>query len=91
MKDDSIRDSFNALMDHLTGKSFFLEEAVEILERGMIERALKAHSANQSEAARTLGIHRNTLQRKMLEYGIDGKRRKPVSRISRPAARRAAS
>lgn len=61
---------------------FFLEQAVEVLEKGMIERALLATEGNQCEAAKMLGIHRNTLQRKMVEYSIDGKRprRKPAAR-----------
>jgi hypothetical protein len=33
---------------------------------------------NQSEASKMLGIHRNTLQRKMIDYKIDGRRKKPV-------------
>jgi DNA-binding NtrC family response regulator len=57
---------------------FFMEEAVELLEKGMIAGALLRTEGNQSEASKTLGIHRNTLQRKMAEYNIDGRRRKPV-------------
>ena len=52
----------------------FLEQAVEILEKSMIERALQATGANQSEASKMLGIHRNTLQRKMVAHEIGGKR-----------------
>ena len=68
----------------------FLEQAVEILEKNMIERALQATGANQSEAARMLGIHRNTLQRKMVAYDINGKRprRKPVARARGRVVRR---
>ncbi len=55
----------------------FLEQAVEILEKSMIERALQATGANQSEAAKMLGIHRNTLQRKMVAYDIDGQAAAP--------------
>ena len=79
-----MKESFDALIDHLMNAGFFLEQAVEILEKGMIERALQSTDANQSEAAKMLGIHRNTLQRKMVEYKIDGKRprRKPVSRAA---------
>ena len=77
-----MKESFDALIDHLVGGGFFMEEAVEILEKGMIERALEKTNHNQSEASKVLGIHRNTLQRKMTQFKIDGKhpRRKPVTR-----------
>ena len=69
-------------IDELTGKlldgGFFMEEAVELLEKGMISGALVRTEGNQSEASKVLGIHRNTLQRKMAEYQIDGKRKKTV-------------
>jgi DNA-binding NtrC family response regulator len=62
----------------LLDSSFFMEEAVELLEKGMITAALVRTEGNQSEASKVLGIHRNTLQRKMTEYKIDGRRKKPV-------------
>lgn len=79
-----MKERFDALIDHLMNGGFFLGQAVEILEKGMIERALKSTNSNQSEAAKVLGIHRNTLLRKMLEQKIDGKRprRKPVARAT---------
>jgi DNA-binding NtrC family response regulator len=85
-----MKEQFDALIDHLMGTGFFLEQAVEIMEKGMIERALQRTEANQSEASKILGIHRNTLLRKMLLYKIDGKRprRKPVGRVQSPAAAR---
>ena len=74
MSGHNVKESFDALIDHLVNGGFFLEEAVEILEKGMIERVLRRAENNQSEAAKILGIHRNTLLRKMVEYQIDGKR-----------------
>ncbi|HWF10271.1 MAG TPA: helix-turn-helix domain-containing protein [Bryobacteraceae bacterium] len=76
-----MKEHFDGLIEQLMNAGFFLEQAVEILERGMIERALQLRKNNQSEAAKVLGIHRNTLQRKMVEHGIDGKhpRRKPAA------------
>ena len=75
--------TFDQLIDHLMEGGFFLQEAVEILEKGMIERAMSKTEQNQSLASKALGIHRNTLQRKMLAYGIYGKRprRKAVARV----------
>jgi len=85
-----MKERFDALIDHLMESGLFLEQAVEILEKGMIERALQSTKSNQSEAAKLLGIHRNTLQRKMVEQEIDGKRprRKPVTRAHGRRVRR---
>ncbi len=85
-----MKERFDALVDYLMDSGLFLEQAVEILEKGMIERAMLATSGNQSEAAKILGIHRNTLQRKMMGYQIDGKRprRKPMVSAEGRAARR---
>ncbi len=41
------------------------------MERSMIQRALQETGRNYSLAAERLGIHRNTLRRKILDYGID--------------------
>ena len=77
-----MKERFDSLIDHLVNGGFFLEEAVEILEKGIIERVLARTESNQSEASKILGIHRNTLLRKMIEYDIDGKRPRP-----KPASR----
>jgi DNA-binding NtrC family response regulator len=88
-----MKESFDTLIDGLITKEFFLEQAVEILERGMIERVLARTANNQSEAAKILGIHRNTLLRKMVEYCIGGKRprSKPAERDRRRTSVRSAS
>ena len=85
-----MKERFDAIIDDLMDAGFFLEQAVEILERGMIGRALQTTNQNQSEAAKLLGIHRNTLQRKMVEQKVDGKRprRKPVARAQSRRVRR---
>lgn len=84
-------DQFDALIEKLLQAEFFLGQAVEVLEKGMITAVLTRRGNNQSLAAKDLGIHRNTLQRKMDLYAIDGKhtRRKPAGRaISRPVRRK---
>jgi DNA-binding NtrC family response regulator len=85
-----MKESFDAFVDYLMKSGLFLEQAVEILEKSMIERALQATGTNQSEASKMLGIHRNTLQRKMVAYEIDGRRprRKPVTRARGKVLRR---
>lgn len=85
-----MKERFDGLIEHLLAGNIFLQEAIEILERSMIVRALEHSSGNQCAAAKQLGIHRNTLQRKMTEYEIgNGRpRRKPVARSSRARKRK---
>jgi len=79
--------TISELAASLLDGTFFMEEAVELLEKGMITGALQRTEGNQSEASKMLGIHRNTLQRKMAEYQIDGRRKKPVRKPMATAGR----
>lgn len=82
-----MKDRFDGLVDQLLSANIFLEEAIEVLEQNMIQRALERHGGNQSAASKLLGIHRNTLQRKLVQYGLaNGRkhiRRKPVASSGR--------
>jgi len=82
-----MKDRFDGLVEQLLAGNIFLEEAIEALEKNMIQRALERHEGNQSATSKQLGIHRNTLQRKMVEYGLgNGRgraRRKPMARAVR--------
>lgn len=88
-----MKSEFDALVEHLLSGNIFLQEAVEVLERKMIEGALKTSEGNQSAASKQLGIHRNTLQRKMLDFGLgNGRtraRRKPAEREIRSRRKKA--
>ena len=64
-----------------TRASLPLREARERFERQVILRVLERVRWNQSEAARLLGVHRNSLKAKLLAWGID-----PRSRGSEAAA-----
>jgi DNA-binding protein Fis len=87
-----MKDRLDGLVNHLLGGNILLQEAIEVLERSMIQGALERSAGNQSAASKLLGIHRNTLQRKMVEYGLgDGRarpRRKPAARAGRPRKRK---
>jgi DNA-binding NtrC family response regulator len=76
----------------LLNGNIFLQEAIEILEKEMISGALERNEGNQSVTAKQLGIHRNTLQRKMVDYGLGAgrprTRRKPVGRATSPRRRK---
>ena len=83
-----MKETFETIVDHLLENGFFMEEAVEILEKTLIARAVERTDGNRSAASKLLGIHRNTLQRKIAEYklGEPRPRRKPARREQ--AARR---
>jgi phosphoglycolate phosphatase len=73
-----MKERFDGLIEHLLAGNIFLQEAIEILERSMIVRALEHNSGNQCAASKQLGIHRNTLQRKMTEYQIGNGNGAPI-------------
>ncbi|HKA02547.1 MAG TPA: helix-turn-helix domain-containing protein [Candidatus Solibacter sp.] len=85
-------DRFEGFADQLLNGGVSLGEATSLLERSMIHAALSRNGNNQSAAARVLGVHRNTLQRKMVEFGMDAARprarRKPMSRAGHPRGKK---
>ena len=52
------------------GRNFSLREAVQAFEKQYIQGVLAATNGNKTDAARRLGIHRNTLLTKTKELGI---------------------
>ena len=45
---------------------------LEEVERTLVERALGRHGGNVSEAAKSLGLSRSALYRRMQEFGLKG-------------------
>ena len=70
-----MKEQFETLIGQLVDRGIRLEEAVSEFEKKFIKRALERSGGNQSRAARELGIHRNTLSRKVDEYKLDHHRR----------------
>ena len=66
------------LLSLLVEKGILFEEALEEFEKRFIKRTLDRAHGNQCRAAKMLGIHRNTLSRKIGEYKLDrnGSRRR---------------
>ncbi|MBS1858388.1 MAG: helix-turn-helix domain-containing protein [Acidobacteria bacterium] len=89
-----MKDRFDGVVQQLLDAGIFLDQAIEVLEKGMIQGALERSKHNQCAASRLLGIHRNTLQRKMVEYEVamprGRARRKPAARAGQPPKRKAA-
>lgn len=54
----------------MVDRGILFDEAVEEFEKRFIKRVLERNNGNQSRTAQVLGIHRNTLSRKIDEYKI---------------------
>ena len=70
-----MRDQLEALIGQMVERGILFDEAVNEFEKRFIRRALDRSRGNQSRAARLLGIHRNTLSRKIELYKIDSRQR----------------
>jgi len=57
-------------------RGILLEEAVAEFEKKFIKCALDLAKGNQGQAAKVLGIHRNTLSRKVGVYKLGHSRRR---------------
>ena len=47
-----MKERFDGLVDHLLNSGIFLQQAIEVLEKGMIQGALQRSNGNQSVASR---------------------------------------
>ena len=66
-----MKDQLEALVNQMVERGILFDEAVGEFEKRFIKRVLDRAEGNQSRAAQVLGIHRNTLSRKMDEYKLD--------------------
>jgi hypothetical protein len=64
------------------------DEAVKEFEKNFILKVLDRHNNNLSRAAEALGIHRNTLSKRILEYArceVNGNGRENGRKRAQPA------
>jgi DNA-binding NtrC family response regulator len=66
-----VKDQLEGLVSQMVERGILFEEAVGEFEKRFIKRTLERAQGNQCRAAKLLGIHRNTLSRKMGEYKLD--------------------
>jgi hypothetical protein len=88
LRGGKLSERFDDLVSHLLDGNIFLEQAIEILERSMILRAMEDTSGNQCAASKQLGIHRNTLQRKLIAYNIGAQVKERSRRPTRSGVKR---
>ena len=65
-----ISDKLEKLVEEMVDKSVHFDDAVREFEKRFITRVLRQSDGSLTKTADALGIHRNTLSRKMGEYKI---------------------
>ena len=71
-EDSSLNGNLRKMIEDLVRLGITLKEAQAEVERLYIERTLQLCDRNRSKAARKLGMHRNTLNTKIEQYGLNG-------------------
>ena len=71
-----VKNQLDTLISQLVDRGILLEEGIAEFEKRFIQKTLDQHQGNQSCAARALGIHRNTLSRKISLYQLSPNGRK---------------
>ena len=65
-----ISERLDKLVEEMVDKGVQFEDAIHEFEKRFIARVVGSCDGSLTRAAETLGIHRNTLTRKMGEYKI---------------------
>ena len=69
-----MKEKLESLVAEMIEKRILLDEAVSAFEKKFIQLALGQTKGNQSKAAEVLGVHRNTLSRKIALHKLNGHR-----------------
>ena len=69
-----MKEKVEALVNEMIERRIFLDEALGEFEKRFIQSALSRTDGNQTKAAKVLGMHRNTLNRKILQHKLNGPR-----------------
>ncbi len=72
-----MKDQLELLVGQMVERGIHYGDAVSEFEKRFIANVLERHKGNQSKAAKTLGIHRNTLSRKVEEFGLNHPPQRP--------------
>jgi DNA-binding NtrC family response regulator len=65
-----VRDQLESLVQEMLNRGVHYEDARREFEKVFITRALQRSKGSVGTAAELLGLHRNTVARKMTEYRI---------------------
>jgi transcriptional regulator with PAS, ATPase and Fis domain len=79
-----MRARLEALIDEMLDGNILLSEALNEFEKLYIGRALARNQDHLSRTAKILGIHRNTISKRVADYQ---KKKKPLARAARAGSR----
>ncbi len=82
-----MRNRLEALIDEMLDGQIMLDEALSEFEKLYIQKALSRHKEHLSRTAASLGIHRNTLSKRVAAYRTQERATKAAA--SKASARRA--
>ena len=71
-----MKDQLEFLVNQMIEHGILYTEAVSEFEKRFIKRMLEKNNGNHSKAAAELGIHRNTLSRKVGDLGLDHRQKR---------------
>jgi DNA-binding NtrC family response regulator len=67
----TIKEMLEQVIGEVVGKGLFWPEVSREFEKMFIQQALRLSGGNMSRAAELMGVHRNTLSKKVREHKID--------------------
>jgi two-component system nitrogen regulation response regulator GlnG len=67
-----VKEKLESLVSEMLERRIYLDEALGEFERKFIQNALTKTGGNQTKAAKVLGVHRNTLNRKIVQHKLNG-------------------
>lgn len=79
-----MRARLEALIDEMLDGHILLAEALNEFEKVYIKRALSRHKSHISKTAKALGVHRNTIAKRVAFYE---KQERPISRTAKAGTR----
>ena len=82
-----MRARLEALIDEMLDGQIMLDEALEEFEKLYIQKALARHKEHLSRTAAALGIHRNTLSKRVAGYRTQERAAANNHRARKAAAR----
>jgi DNA-binding NtrC family response regulator len=69
-----VKEKLESLVAEMVERRIYLDEALNEFEKRFIQSALTKTDGNQTKAAQILGVHRNTLNRKIVQHKLNGHR-----------------